>query len=517
MKNNTEDKRKDSIKATLLKALKITLIVIFSSACLTGLGFLLWFKVIRTNKVHLTEALPKTASVSKTGRGTYLSDIEPFNGEVYMAYTYDSNISDNIFVSLFGFDPVTIHPPIKSIRMMEKYISGTLCECDDDDFPSYVLFGIDPYSAYKQSCSNRELFLKNLEFYAETARSHPDTRFFFILPEDSYYRWTSLSDDDLSKARLSYILLVRALEDTPNTCVLYYPVEEWVLYSSSIRDGGPDSPISGEIYDHLLAACLSGTEMSPILRIDTVNTLMDRIIEQSKDYENIRATYADLSEKKIFFLGDSIFGNYRDGTSVSSFFADMTGARPYNLGQGGMSAVNLANPNEPLGMAFIHLTGKLDRTAFDSAFSSYYSYGDFGLATASLLGSAGEDSYFVIEYGLNDYFGGVSVEEYKNALNTIVSDLLNAYPAAGILVLSPGYIDIYSQGNEPLSQDGAPLQDYRDAAREIAESNGCGFLSQTDDLGFTQEDTGIFLLPDHVHYNEIGRYRLAQGLARYFK
>ena len=86
-----------------------------------------------------------------------------------------------------------------------------------------------------------------------------------------------------------------------------------------------------------------------------------------------------------------------------------------------------------------------------------------------------------------------------------------------MVILSPGYIDMYSQGNEPLSQEGASLQDYRNAAREVAEATSCDFLSQTDDIGFTQEETGTYLLPDHVHYNEIGRYRLAQGLARYFK
>ena len=96
-------------------------------------------------------------------------------------------------------------------------------------------------------------------------------------------------------------------------------------------------------------------------------------------------------------------------------------------------------------------------------------------------------------------------------------DLKERYPSSEILILSPGFIRMYSYGEISLSEIGSPLQEYRNAAQNIAGSNGCMFLSQTEDTWFTQEEYDIYLLPDEVHYNETGRYHLAQELARYFK
>ena len=102
-------------------------------------------------------------------------------------------------------------------------------------------------------------------------------------------------------------------------------------------------------------------------------------------------------------------------------------------------------------------------------------------------------------------------------MNRIVSELKSAYPASRILVLSPGYIAMYDNGDMPLNEESGQLSEYRVAAYEVAMENGAEFLSQTDDFGFIQEETAIYLLPDLVHYNEIGRYRVAQTIARYLK
>jgi hypothetical protein len=517
MKNNTEDKRKDSLKAKLLKALKITLIVIFSSACLTGLGILLWYKVIRTNKVNLSEAIPKMYAIERISKYDFYGSIPTFSGPAFIAYNYDSNITDDVFTTYFGYERFDIPKPVHSIRMMKEYVTGTFEGCTDDDFPSYVVLGIDPYAAFKQSCSNRELYLRNIDFINDIASSHPATLFFVILPEDHADMWNSLTVDKKEDARLSYILLVRNLADNLNIRFFYYSLEEWVLYSECIRESGSDSLIREDICSHLLALDISDPDSGFLMTKGTVNALMDSMLEMADSYAEARDSYADLTGKKIFFLGDSIFGNFRDETSVPAFFRDMTQAKVYNLGQGGMDSVGVINPTSAMGTAFSYLTGHADREAFDRAFSNSDCYGAFRLAATDLAGTDGKDSVFIVEYGLNEYFNGVSVNDYSNALNRIISDIKGAYPAAEILILSPGYIHMYNDGEMSLSEHSSPLQDYRDAAYEAAEANGCGFLSQTDDFGFTQEDTGTYLLPDYVHYNEIGRYRLAQGLARYFK
>ena len=503
-------------KSRLLRALKITGIVILSVLVLTGLSIFIWMKFIRNHKCALDHAVSRNFPIVHLERGVLFSDVSAFEGQDYIAYAYDSCVTDNVFTTFFGYDPVPVHEPIYSIRKMQYYVDLTLGACKDEEFPSYVILGIDPYKAFRQSCESRELFQKNMSFIADLADDHPDSNFSIILPSDSAYKWNSLTGDALSNARISYILLVRYFDGIPNINVFYYPVEEWILYSDCIRTGGPESPIREGIYDHLLALSFADGSSAFLLNKENVNDVMDETIAKAAEYEDVFSGYADLSGKKVFFLGDSIFGNYRDETSVPSLFRDMTGAVTYNLGHGGMSAHHLADPGEALGMAFLHLTGSLDRESFDSAFSSYYSYGDFGLASAALTGTTGEDAIFIVEYGLNDYFGGRPVEEYKNSLINIINTIRNAYPDSRILLMSPGYIGMYENGESPLPDFGGTLQEYRDAAAEAASENGIELLSQTEDFGFTQEESESYLL-DLVHYNESGRYRLAQGIARYLK
>ena len=517
MKNNTEDKRKDSLKAKLLKALKITLIVIFSSACLTGLGILLWYKVIRTNKVRPADGFPKIEGVSHiSGKLKPFDDIEIPDASVFIAYMYPSNATGKVFSNNLDLDTYTAPETYTSYRMFRRYIEEAL-SMDKRDFPKRVMLGISPYSIFRQSCSSSELYLKNLEFLFDLADDHPGIPFYIMLPDDSAQMWNSLDAEERKDARLSYITLVRNAFDHPNLLIYYHASEEWVLYSDCIREGGYDTPLTTEVNDNLLIHEISDGELTYLLMKDTVNSVMDSVIELSEDYEDAIKDYADLSGTDVYFLGDSIFGNYRDGTAVAAFFGDMTGSGAYNLGQGGISGATLTDASSPMSTAFDHLTGDADTQAFNDAFSGFYSFGAFRLAANKLSGTSGAGSVFIIEYGLNDYFSGISAEDYRNALTEIVSRLKSAYPDSRILLLSPGYIDIYSGGEEILSESGSTLQDYRDAASEVAAALGCEFLSQTEDMGFTQEETYVYLLPDGVHYNEKGRYLLAQELARYFK
>ncbi|MBP1586100.1 MAG: hypothetical protein ILP17_10460 [Lachnospiraceae bacterium] len=490
--------------------------MVLSVLALTALGILLWMKVIRVHKARLTDGLPKTEAVGNKGKGVYLDDVTVPDASVFIAYMYPSNATGEVFSNNLGLDTYTAPEMYTSVRMFREYISKAL-SMDKRSFPERVMLGISPYSIFRQSCSSRDLYLKNLEFLYDLADDHPGIPFYIMLPDDSAEMWNSLSPDELKDARLSYITFVRNASEHPNLLIYYHASEEWVLYSDCIRTGGYDTPLTEEVNDNLLIHEISDGELTYLLLPDLVNTVMDSVIELSGDYKNTRSEYADLQDKEIYFLGDSIFGNYRDGTAVSSFFGDMTGSRTYNLGQGGVSCTSLTDSSAPMGIAFDHLTGIQNSEEFNEAFSYYYSYGAFRLASSKLSGTDGEGSIFIIEYGLNDYFSGRQVSEYKQAITDIVNRLKTSYPKARILLLSPGYIDIYSLGEEILSENGSPLQAYRDAVSETASELGCEIISQTDDMGFTQDETYLYLLPDGVHYNEKGRYLLAQELARYFK
>ncbi|MBP5762842.1 MAG: SGNH/GDSL hydrolase family protein [Lachnospiraceae bacterium] len=475
------------------------------------------YRALHPRKIEISAETAKLPSIERITRGNLNAFDYSGETDAFIACMYDSNVSDDVFVTFFGYEDITVTRRMPSIRVLGSRMEDIFEDISEEEFPRYIVLGIDPYAGLLQSCSNSDLYRKQIAFIRDIAVSHPACRILITLPDDSAAKWASLDETKVRQARNSYIATVRELSDIENIRILYNPIEDWVLYSDCIREDGPLSPVLYNLDSHMLATNIDPNAADHVLTADNVNTIMDETIERARRYEDIRSSYADLSGKDVYFIGDSIFGNFRDETAVSSFFRDMTGAQVYNLGEGGMAAVSAANSSSDIGSALNYLLGKERLETFSTRcydFKSYYSYWN---AADRLKETKGENSIFIVEFGLNDYFTGKSADEFRSAMNRIITELKSTYPKAEILVLSPGFIRMYNDGTTLISETGSVLQAYRDITTEVAVQQNCELLSLTDDFGFTQEETASFLLPDLVHYNENGRYLLAQGLARYFK
>lgn len=506
MKKTLQNKRILVISGAISAALLLIFIIIYSI-----------YRSLHPRKIEIGAEIAKLPSIDRIDRGNLNAFDYSGETDAFIACMYDSNVSDDVFRTFFGYESITVTRRMPSVRVlgsrMEKIFEGI----PEESFPRYIVLGIDPYAALIQSCSNSDLYRKQIAFIRDIAVSHQACRILITLPDDSAMKWASYDEAKVKQARSSYIITVRELSDLENVRILYNSVEDWVLYSDCIRENGAGSPVLYNIDSHMLANNIDPNAFDHVLTIDNVNTVMDETIERARRYEDIRSTYADLSGKDVYFIGDSIFGNYRDETSVSSFFGDMTGAQVYNLGEGGMSAVSAASSSSDIGSAFNYLLGKEKLETFSTRcydFNSYYSYWS---AAQRLQETKGENSIFIVEFGLNDYFTGRSEAEFRTAMNRIITGIKSTYPKGEILVLSPGFIRMYNDGTMLPAESGSVLQAYRDITIEVAEENGCELLSLTDDFGFAQEEADSYLLPDLVHYNENGRYLLARGLARYFK
>ena len=509
--------KKTSENKTKKHPFKTILITLGSAVIIAGLGFCLWFFIIRPGKGIKNAPVAMRCPIEHLARGVLFDTT--VNGEFQdlFAYMYESNVSDDLFTRYFAYDSFFSPYTITSIRQYGKYLTDVLGQVSDEEFPSYLILGIDPYSSYIQSCRNTDLFRDNLDFLCQLAGTHPASVFAVMLPDDGAAVWNEYTPEELNDARLSYILLVRKFAECPNIHVYYRPLEEWVLYSDCIRENGSPDTLLARTYNNLMANDVATFDLSHLLVQGSVNDLMDSVIAMSSRRDEVYASYADLSGTNVVFLGDSIFGNFRDETAVSSFFEEMTGATIYNLGEGGMSSTDVCNPHKPLYHAFNYLIGKEDVSEIDRYYSHFDSYNSFRLAGTKFADGTGENTVFIVEYGLNDYFGGITADDYYNSMTSIITDLQTAYPDARIIILSAGYIQMYKNGAMAIENYSAPLQTYRDLAAQVASEHGCELLSLTDDFGFYQEGTPFFLNDDLVHYNERGRYQIAQGLARYFK
>ena len=134
--------------------------------------------------------------------------------------------------------------------------------------------------------------------------------------------------------------------------------------------------------------------------------------------------------------------------------------------------------------------------------------------------------YFIVEYGLNDYFRGVSRSEgefardprtYAGALRFGISNLQSIAPDATIIVCSPHYARFFEgdwmvgDGNVTDNGNGT-LFDYKGTCEVIAGDTGCLFLDTYHGLGingYTAED----YLEDGVHLTKAGRQLYADALS----
>ncbi|MBP5253563.1 MAG: SGNH/GDSL hydrolase family protein [Lachnospiraceae bacterium] len=478
------------------------------------------YRALNPRKIVIPEGRSKYVSeVIHIGRTGYYDTFCDTSAGAVAVYMYDQTVNGITFSEKVGVPYFMANDRFSSFRMMSDYIVDSSEQFPEDEFPRYFILGIDPYAAFLQSCSSKEYFQRNLEFIYKLSEEHPGTAFIVYFPADSALDWINLTEEQKREARLSYITFVRYFRERPNVMMYYISSMEWVLYSDCIRTNGLDSPVDEDIYDHLQSLNITETSLSCLLTYANVNEEMDRIIGLAGEFEQVRASYADMSGKDVFFIGDSVIGNYRDDTSIPAFFRDMTGANVYNLAVGGWSAVSTADPSTSLGCAFDYLMGRSEKEEFIDLFSSSYAYEDYTLAKTKLEenNNEGENSIFIIEFGLNDYFCGLPLDDFRAALTYFAESIKTSYPKAQILFLAPGYINAFDFGNLDTGTDGNSciLQDYRDITYEVAIEQNCQFLSLTEDFVFTQETTPFYL--DDVHYIENGRYLLAQGLARYFK
>lgn len=261
----------------------------------------------------------------------------------------------------------------------------------------------------------------------------------------------------------------------------------------------------------------------PVTDVELVEPEQEQVITDEDQIEP-----SNSSALQIVFLGDSIFDNNRDGTGIPYLTATACGADVYNLAIGGTSAS--IEVGEPTGvdenwtsrglLGVVHaLKGEIPTTIFE------------GTRTKEILDNKKIDfaqtDYFVVEYGMNDYFRGVrqsdpdnmyNITTYGGALNAAVSALQGYAPDATIILCSPNYAQFFDgtwmigDGNS-INKGYGTLFDYKGTCEYVANSMNIPFFDAYNDLGidgYTAEE----YLDDGVHLSQAGRALYAEALAK---
>ncbi len=232
-------------------------------------------------------------------------------------------------------------------------------------------------------------------------------------------------------------------------------------------------------------------------------------------------------ELQIVFLGDSIFDNSRDGTGIPYLTSVQCEADVYNLAIGGTSAsIEADESGESARWTSRSLVGIVNAIMGKIPTDIFA-----GSKTKEILDNPNIDfsqtDYFVVEYGINDFFRGVAqsdpddvynIKTYAGALRYAVSNLKEVAPDATVILCSPTYAQFYDgtwmigDGNSVNTGNGT-LFDYKGTCNYVAKETQSEFFNAYQDLGidgYTAEQ----YLEDGVHLTEKGRYLYANELAK---
>ena len=230
---------------------------------------------------------------------------------------------------------------------------------------------------------------------------------------------------------------------------------------------------------------------------------------------------------QLVFLGDSIFDNNRDGTGVPYLTAVQCNADVYNLAIGGTTATIKLTESaenekwESRGLMGIvkAMTKQIPTDIFE------------GTRAKEILDNPNVDfsktDYFIIEYGINDYFEGAprsydnethNLHTYVGALRVAIQQLRDLAPGATIILCPPHYCLFYNGdkyvGDSNVTDKGAgTLRDYMGTCEYIDGEQQTLFLNTYYDLGIDSYTADKYL-EDGIHLTQEGRQIYADALAR---
>ena len=380
----------------------------------------------------------------------------------------------------------------------------------------YLFLGLDPM-----------LMHANAKGLARKITKHGFNKYAIFLPAFPMKYWTSMDVNLREETMQAYIDFVKEFDGVSNVTVYFFGNEPWLVYN-------PGNYLNGtyQLTDYASERVVLYTMCNADYIVDQNN-----IEEEMNKLKNVVEGYigveADLTEKELggeafVFFGDSIFGLYQTPASIPAVFETYTGAESMNLGCGGMN-MTYRDGGDCFRILFDEVLNKnhnhFEGPALEliNEYSAPENKADFDDAKF-IFNNKDYDKYdkvsVILEFGLNDYFNGYSVEEFKNnykeTLDRLQKFMKEDHRFADIYLVVPGAndIDYMDYGYMKNSNVGGTLQEYCEAIVELGEEYGIGVIDLRKDPVLNQDNIAKYLYADATHYNEAGRLEVATYMAK---
>ncbi len=358
-----------------------------------------------------------------------------------------------------------------------------------------VYISLDPYALYTGYYASIYYDAESLtyeeyinEYLFKWVEDYPEVDFHFFLPTMPISYWESLSNEEFDEIFANWYTFLMYLRWWPNVSVSYMGDVEWLAVNDSNFESKyvlVDDVLEKE---SLYLYAYAEYKITPPELVDSETKILELVAnKRAGEYD-----FKGLEGKKLAFYGDSIFA-YAGGTiSIPGVIADMTGANTYTLAVGGSTAA-YTNENS-LGNVAGEGGGSDGSDASEKDKNSFVNVAGSGAGADSEKFesevSADDEVYFIIEYGTNDYYEKLSVNDYKAALIKGAKTLMSKYPNSHIVFVSPYETMVqYEETN---------ISDYVTAMEEAADEMGVTFVNLYADLGINLDNMSEYLI-DGTH------------------
>lgn len=462
--------------------------------CVTAVMVWMFWFVYRVHHVPSNEM--RDADIATLSQGNY-------EAVLLSMYTPEA-FNAKEFEHFLGISSVQAFHPFVNLADIGNYLEQGFAGNDD---LSNVYIGLDPFAISRLYGYHTSLYAKDYEKYlTEYVRANNNVVFKFLIPAYSIEYMRSLSDNEYMELINAYRNLVNLYIPYDNVGIYFLGHEEWLI-------SNPGNYVSSTSYKpsilRLAVAFTLGTDEYLL----TPDNMEERFVRMTELVQEPSVIYPDLSQWCMVFFGDSIFEYNVGSCSVPGVVEGLSGAQVYNCSQKGASASDLS---ETL-LSFNRMVTRFleqDTSGLDENITFCMELTDYMYENHE-----GKRYCFVLNYGLNDYFSGYPVDNmsddfdidtYAGALRTGIRALKEAYPEAIIMLQTPNYITIFSDGTEIMGEGGV-LTDYVDAAVGVAQDMGITCINNYADSGINENTKGQYLV-DGCHPNEAGALLLGKRI-----
>jgi hypothetical protein len=381
--------------------------------------------------------------------------------------------------------------------------------------PFFIFLGLDIRQIAEVSGYQEKDYRKAVkDFITLFVTAYPNISYEILLSYPSLEEWINLDATLRQKLLHAYRKIIPLFLDSHNISLFYTGCEDWLIANPGNYD--PQGICHSDVAEQVLLMTLGAGKYLTVEenweeKLERLEILLQEALEMPRS--------PDDSYLSVVFLGDSIMGNYSGSLSIPGAVAGLSSSTTYNCGYSGMSAA-VYNKEDDLTLPQVLdslIGGDLSLLPKDKPI---YANMKAFLENWSTRKAYGHLCFF-INFGLNDYFGGVplrsrdtqDIRTYTGALRSAVYRLERSFPGAKIVIMSPTFTMYFSEGTESLNTDGDQLIDYVAAAREVANETGRDFMDNYSNLGINDYNQARYL-DDGVHPNERGRFLMATHIVK---